>query len=131
MTVPGAEFSGTTSPEEIGEYTVRTLERQVPPSVPGIMFLSGGMSEEEASINLSVMNKAPRRGPWSLSFSYGRALQQSCLKTWLGKEENVGAAQEALLARARANSQANLGKYTPGSEKSLDAQGTFEKGYKY
>jgi len=131
MTVPSAEFPGTTSPEEIGAYTVRTLERQVPPSVPGIMFLSGGMSEEEASINLSVMNKAPRKGPWSLSFSYGRALQQSCLKTWLGKEENVEAAQEALLARARANSQANLGKYTPGAEKSLDAQGTFEKGYKY
>lgn len=131
MTVPGADFSGTTSPEEIGAYTVRTLERTVPPAVPGIMFLSGGMSEEEASINLSVMNSVSRKGPWSLSFSYGRALQQSCLKTWLGKSENVKAAQEALLARARANSQANLGKYKAGSEKSLDAMGTFEKGYKY
>lgn len=131
MVVPGSDYTGTTSPEEIGKYTVRTLERRVPSSVPGVMFLSGGMSEEEASVNLSVMNTLPRKGPWSLSFSYGRALQQSCLKTWLGKPENVKAAQEALLARARANSLANLGKYTRGSEPTLDALGTFEKGYKY
>lgn len=131
MVVPGADFSGTTSPEEIGKYTVQTLQRRVPPSVPGIMFLSGGMSEEEASVNLSVMNTLPRKGPWSLSFSYGRALQQSCLKTWLGKPENVAAAQKALLARARANSMANLGKYSAGSEPTLDSVGTFEKGYKY
>ncbi len=131
MVVPGADFTGTTSPEEIGKYTVQTLQRRVPPSVPGIMFLSGGMSEEEASVNLSVMNTLPRKGPWSLSFSYGRALQQSCLKTWLGKPENVAAAQKALLARARANSMANLGKYSAGSEPTLDSVGTFEKGYKY
>lgn len=131
MVVPGSDFTGSTSPEEIGSYTIRTLQRRVPSSVPGIMFLSGGMSEEEASINLSAMNQIPRKGPWSLSFSYGRALQQSCLKTWLGKEENVAAAQQALLARARANSQANLGKYVKGSEPSLDVVGTFEKGYKY
>lgn len=131
MVVPGSEYSGTTSPEEIGDYTIRTLERRVPSAVPGIMFLSGGMSEEEASINLSVMNSLKRKGPWSLSFSYGRALQQSCLKTWVGKPENVADAQNALLARARANSQANLGKYEKGSEPSLDKLGTFEKGYKY
>lgn len=131
MVVPGSDFSGSTSPEEIGSYTVRTLERRVPSAVPGIMFLSGGMSEEEASVNLSVMNSVERKGPWSLSFSYGRALQQSCLKTWMGKPESVTAAQNALLARARANSQANLGKYKKGSEPSLDALGTFEKGYSY
>lgn len=131
MVVPGSDFTGTTSPDEIGKYTIRTLERRVPSSVPGIMFLSGGMSEEEASVNLSAMNALDRKGPWSLSFSYGRALQQSCLKTWMGKPENVAAAQQALLARARANSLANLGKYTKGSEPSLDALGTFEKGYKY
>lgn len=131
MVVPGADFSGSTSPKEIGEYTVRTLERRVPSSVPGIMFLSGGMSEEEASVNLSTMNTVERKGPWSLSFSYGRALQQSCLKTWMGKPENVAAAQQALLSRARANSLANLGKYSKGMEPSLDAMGTFEKGYKY
>ncbi|KAI0558450.1 fructose-1,6-biphosphate aldolase [Gracilaria domingensis] len=131
MVVPGSDYTGTTSPEEIGTMTVRTLERRVPAAVPGVMFLSGGMSEEEASINLSAMNSIPRKGPWSLSFSYGRALQQSCLKSWMGKAENVPAAQQALLARARANSLANLGKYTKGSEPSLDALGTFEKGYKY
>eukprot|EP00178_Gracilaria_changii_P028203 TRINITY_DN974_c0_g1_i1.p2 TRINITY_DN974_c0_g1~~TRINITY_DN974_c0_g1_i1.p2 ORF type:complete len:358 (-),score=95.96 TRINITY_DN974_c0_g1_i1:381-1454(-) len=131
MVVPGSDYQGATSPEEIGAMTVRTLERRVPAAVPGVMFLSGGMSEEEASINLSVMNTLPRKGPWSLSFSYGRALQQSCLKSWMGKAENVAAAQQALMARARANSLANLGKYTKGSEPSLDALGTFEKGYKY
>jgi len=131
MTVPGSDFSGSTSAQEIAAYTVRTLERTVPPAVPGITFLSGGMSEEEASINLNAMNTKERKGPWSLTFSFGRALQQSCLKTWLGKPENVKDAQEALKARARANSQANLGKYKPGSEKSLDKAGTFEKGYKY
>ncbi len=56
--------------------TIQTLERTVPSAVPGITFLSGGMSEEEASVNLSVMNSIPRKGPWSLTFSYGRALQQ-------------------------------------------------------
>mmetsp|Transcript_7357 Transcript_7357/g.19624 ORF Transcript_7357/g.19624 Transcript_7357/m.19624 type:complete len:401 (+) Transcript_7357:131-1333(+) len=131
MVVPGAEWKGTIQAEDIAKYTVRTLERRVPSSVPGVTFLSGGMSEEEASINLSVMNAIPRKGPWSLTFSYGRALQQSCLKSWLGKEENVKAAQDALLARARANSLANLGKYKPGSEPTLDKQGTFEAGYKY
>eukprot|EP00188_Purpureofilum_apyrenoidigerum_P004904 Plantae.Rhodophyta-Purpureofilum_apyrenoidigerum.ctg5914.p1 GENE.Plantae.Rhodophyta-Purpureofilum_apyrenoidigerum.ctg5914~~Plantae.Rhodophyta-Purpureofilum_apyrenoidigerum.ctg5914.p1 ORF type:complete len:411 (+),score=70.14 Plantae.Rhodophyta-Purpureofilum_apyrenoidigerum.ctg5914:86-1318(+) len=131
MTVPGSDFSGSTSAEEIAAYTIRTLERTVPPAVPGITFLSGGMSEEEASINLNAMNTEARKGPWSLTFSFGRALQQSCLKTWLGKPENVKDAQEALKARARANSQANLGKYQAGSEKTLDRVGTFEKGYKY
>lgn len=131
MVVPGSDFKGTTSPKEIGKFTIRTLQRHVPAAVPGITFLSGGMSEEEASVNLSAMNALERKGPWSLTFSYGRALQQSCLKTWLGKEENIASAQEALLARARANSQANLGKYVKGSEPSLDKLGTFEKGYKY
>lgn len=131
MVVPGSDFKGTTSPEEIGMYTVRTLERTVPCAVPGVTFLSGGMSEEEASVNLSAMNAIERKGPWNLSFSFGRALQQSCLKAWLGKEENVPAAHEALLARCRANSQANLGKYVKGSEPSMDKLGTFEKGYKY
>jgi len=131
MTVPGADCKKSVKSEDVARWTVQTLERTVPAAVPGISFLSGGMSEEEASVNLSVMNALPRKGPWSLTFSYGRALQQSCLKTWLGKPENVKAAQEALLARARANSLANLGKYKAGMEKSLDKAGTFEAGYKY
>lgn len=131
MTTPGANSKQGVQPQDIAKYTIQTLERTVPTAVAGVTFLSGGMSEEEASINLSVMNSLRRHGPWSLSFSYGRALQQSCLKTWQGKEENVQAAQEAFLARARANSMANLGKYVAGSEPSLDAQGSFEAGYKY
>lgn len=130
MTLPGADCGDTVTPEKIAEYTVRTLERHVPSSVPGVMFLSGGMSEEEASINLNALNKRARKGPWSLSFSYGRALQQSCLKAWQGKQENVPAARAALMARAQANSEANLGKYVAGSQPSAD-ETLFVKGYKY
>eukprot|EP00737_Agarophyton_chilense_P005672 gb/GEZJ01009136.1/.p2 GENE.gb/GEZJ01009136.1/~~gb/GEZJ01009136.1/.p2 ORF type:complete len:124 (-),score=14.92 gb/GEZJ01009136.1/:534-869(-) len=110
--------------------TLKMLNRHVPSAVPGIMFLSGGMSEEEASINLNLMNSQPRKGPWSLSFSYGRALQQSTLKAWQGKAENLEAAQNQLKARAQANSEANLGKYVAGSQPSAD-ETLFVKGYKY
>ncbi len=80
MTVPGAECTEPVTKEKIAEYTIRTLERTVPPAVPGITFLSGGLSEEEASLYLNCMNEKPRKGPWSVTFSYGRALQQSALK---------------------------------------------------
>jgi len=130
MTVPGAENTEPVSKEKIAEYTIRTLERTVPPSVPGITFLSGGLSEEEASIYLNTMNLIKRKGPWSVTFSYGRALQQSTLKAWGGKAENIPAAQKALLARAQANSEANLGKYIAGSQPSADGT-LFVKGYKY
>jgi fructose-bisphosphate aldolase, class I len=130
MTCPGADCTEPVTSEQIARATVATLEKVVPAAVPGIMFLSGGMSEEEASVNLNTMNSFSRRGPWSLSFSYGRALQQSCLKAWQGKKENVGAAQAALMARAQANSEANLGKYKSGSQPSDDTT-LFVKGYKY
>jgi fructose-bisphosphate aldolase class I len=130
MTVPGAECTEPVSKEKIAEYTIRTLERTVPPSVPGITFLSGGLSEEEASIYLNTMNSFPRKGPWSVTFSYGRALQQSTLKTWGGKPENIPAAQKALLARAQANGEASQGKYVAGSQPSDDVT-LFVKGYKY
>lgn len=90
--------------------TARTLSRTVPPAVPGITFLSGGQSEEEATAMLAAINQVPDVAkPWKLSFSYGRALQASTLKAWLGKKENVPAAKEALLARAKANRDAALG----------------------
>lgn len=130
LTVPGAECTVPVTKEKIAEYTVRTLERSVPPAVPGITFLSGGLSEEEASIYLNTINTIKRKGPWSLTFSYGRALQQSTLKAWQGKKENVPAAQKALLARAQANSEANLGKYVAGSQPSADGT-LFVKGYVY
>jgi len=130
MTVPGADNKDPVTKEKIAEYTIRTLERTVPSAVPGITFLSGGLSEEEASIYLNTMNSFKRKGPWSVTFSYGRALQQSALKSWQGKPENVVAAQKALLARAQANSEANLGKYVAGSQPSADGT-LFVKGYVY
>ncbi|CAM9416785.1 unnamed protein product [Ectocarpus fasciculatus] len=130
MTCPGADCTEPVTPEEVAATTVNVLERHVPSAVPGVMFLSGGMSEEEASINLNLMNSTPRKGPWSLSFSYGRALQQSTLKAWQGKAENLEAAQAQLKARAQANSEANLGKYVAGSQPSAD-ETLFVKGYKY
>lgn len=74
------------------------LRRTVPPAVPGIVFLSGGQSEEEATVNMDTMNKLEVLKPWTLFFSFGRALQQTTLKTWGGKKENAGKAQEAFLA---------------------------------
>lgn len=130
MTVPGAGCTAPVTKEKIAEFTIRTLERCVPSAVPGITFLSGGLSEEEASVYLNTMNSFKRKGPWSVTFSYGRALQQSALKSWGGKAENVGKAQAALLARAQANSEANLGKYVAGSQPSADGT-LFVKGYVY
>ncbi|PWZ06026.1 Fructose-bisphosphate aldolase 5, cytosolic [Zea mays] len=98
------------SAEVIAEYTVAALRRTVPPAVPGVVFLSGGQSEEEATQNLDAMNKLEVLKPWTLSFSFGRALQQSTLKKWVGKKENVAAAQATFVIRCKANSEAALGK---------------------
>lgn len=83
----------------------------------------------EATLNLNAMNQAPN--PWQVSFSYARALQNTCLKTWGGRPENVKAAQEALLIRAKANSLAQLGKYTGEGESEEAKKGMFVKGYTY
>ncbi|KAL0443239.1 UNVERIFIED_CONTAM: Fructose-bisphosphate aldolase 5, cytosolic [Sesamum latifolium] len=130
MVTPGSD-SPKVAPEVIAEYTVTALRRTVPPAVPGIVFLSGGQSEEEATVNLNAMNKLDVLKPWTLSFSFGRALQQSTLKTWAGKKENVEKAQAAFLARCKANSEATLGKYIGGSGGDLATQSLYEKGYKY
>jgi len=115
----------------IAEYTVTALRRTVPPAVPGIVFLSGGQSEEEATVNLNAMNKLDVLKPWTLSFSFGRALQQSTLKTWSGKKENVVKAQEAFLVRCKANSEATLAKYTSSGAGRLASESLYVKGYKY
>ena len=115
MITPGKECPEKATAGDVAFYTVRTLSRTIPAAIPGINFLSGGQSEEEASQNLNAMallSGVPK--PWNLSFSYGRALQSSCLKAWLGKEENVEAAQKVLLERARGNGLATLGKYEGG-----------------
>ncbi|KAG8068813.1 hypothetical protein GUJ93_ZPchr0005g14443 [Zizania palustris] len=110
MVTPGSDAKKV-APEVIAEYTVRTLQRTVPAAVPAIVFLSGGQSEEEATLNLNAMNKLSTKKPWSLSFSFGRALQQSTLKAWAGKEENLEKARKAFLTRCKANSEATLGTY--------------------
>jgi len=129
MVTPGAECSRRAGPEEVADYTLKMLRRRVPPAVPGIMFLSGGQSELEATLNLNAMNQSPN--PWHVSFSYARALQNTVLKTWKGEEGNFQAAQEALLKRAKANSDAQLGKYSADGESADAAKGMYEKGYTY
>lgn len=92
-------------------------------------FLSGGQSEVEATLNLNAMNQSPN--PWHVSFSYARALQNTVLKTWQGRPENVEAAQKSLLVRAKANSLAQLGRYSAEGESDEAQKGMFVKGYTY
>ena len=129
MVTPGADCKDRPTPEQVAEYTLTMLRRRVPPAVPGIMFLSGGQSELESTLNLNAMNQTPN--PWHVSFSYARALQNTCLKTWGGKAENVEAAQAALIARCKANSLAQLGKYDAKGDASASEEGQFQKNYSY
>lgn len=130
MVTSGSECPQKAGCDEVAHYTTMVLYRTVPPALPGVMFLSGGQSEEEASLNLNAMNKLGPH-PFKLSFSYGRALQASCLKTWQGKVENVEAAKKVLLERAQANSEAQLGKYKGGAGGTAAASSNFEKRYVY
>jgi fructose-bisphosphate aldolase class I len=111
MVLSGKDCLEQASVEEVAERTVRTLKRTVPAAVPGIVFLSGGQSDEDATLHLNAMNKMAEDLPWRLSFSYGRALQAAPLKAWSGKTENLAAAQAVLLERAKANGLASLGRY--------------------
>ena len=122
---PSMVTAGSRSPQQVtiaqtAEQTVQTLRCHVPAAVPGIAFLSGGQSEEAATEHLNAMNDLGPH-PWQLSFSFGRALQQSALQAWRGKPENVPAAQAAYLHRARMNGLARRGGYQPGLEKELAA----------
>jgi len=130
MTVSGVEAKVKPSPEEVAKATVQTLQRVIPPAMPGVTFLSGGISEEDSSIYLNEINKLDRVGPWALTFSFSRAMQSSCLKKWGGKPENKEAAQMQLLARAKANSEASKGEYVPGSQPS-DEESLYVKNYVY
>jgi len=131
MVCPGQDCKKKYTPQEIAQATVTVLQRTVPVSVPGITFLSGGQSEEEATIHLDAMNRLPGKKPWALTFSYGRALQATVLKTWHGKEENWHAAQKALLVRAKANSEAALGKYEGGAAGADASESLYVKNYSY
>lgn len=121
MVTAGQSCTTKYTPEQIAEATVTTLARRVPPAVPGITFLSGGQSEEDATKNLNAINSHPGRKPWALTFSYGRALQASVLKAWQGKDDNVKAGQKELMIRAKANGLACMGQYKEGEFKSAAA----------
>jgi fructose-bisphosphate aldolase class I len=116
MVLSGYEASDRAGVDEVAEATLEALYKHVPAAVPGIVFLSGGQTDEDATAHLSAMNK---RGPhpWQLSFSYGRALQAPALKAWAGKPENVEAAQRAYYHRAKMNGAARTGMYAPEMER--------------
>src|SRR5579871_655007 len=115
MVVPGKKSAKRASVEEVAEKTVRVLKSCVPASVPGIAFLSGGQSDEDATAHLDAMNKAGNL-PWRLTFSYGRALQAAPQKAWAGKSENVAAGQRAFSHRACMNGLASTGEWASEME---------------
>ena len=116
MVIPGKKSGQTWTPKQVAEATVRCFLRSVPAAVPGIVFLSGGQTPEEATANLNAMN-AMGEHPWELSYSYGRALQDAALKAWQGKSANVAEAQKAFQHRGRCVSAARYGKYSAKMEK--------------
>jgi fructose-bisphosphate aldolase class I len=116
MVISGKKAAHRAGPEVVAETTLRTLRRHVPPAVPGIAFLSGGQSPEEATLHLALMNRIGGALPWSLTFSYGRALQDDALRAWGGAAGNVAAGQKQFGKRARLNGLATLGRYTAEME---------------
>ncbi len=116
MIVPGKKSAKRASVEEVAEKTLRVLKACVPAAVPGIAFLSGGQSDEEATAHLDAINKMGPL-PWRVTFSYGRALQAAPQKAWSGKSENVAAAQRAFGHRARMNGLASLGQWKADLER--------------
>lgn len=115
MVTPGKSHTSQASPEQVAEATLRVFRRVVPAAVPGIVFLSGGQTPEEATSNLNALNQNGPH-PWALSFSYGRALQEPAQKAWAGNLENGPTAQEAMHKRAKLNGAARNGRYTPDME---------------
>jgi fructose-bisphosphate aldolase class I len=120
MVLSGYSASSRAGIDEVAHATLEVLYKHVPAAVPGIVFLSGGQSDEDATVHLNAMNaRGPH--PWELSFSYGRALQAAALKAWRGEEANVQAAQAAFAHRAKMNGLARSGSYSPEMEKELVA----------
>jgi len=117
MVISGKNCSDRAGIEEVAEQTVRCLLNSVPASVPGIAFLSGGQGDEEATAHLNAMNSLGIKLPWSLTFSYGRALQHAAMQTWSGEEANVDAAQKVGGHRARMNGAASTGTYSERLER--------------
>jgi fructose-bisphosphate aldolase class I len=115
MVISGKKAANRAPPQAVAEATVRTLKRHVPPAVPGIAFLSGGQSSTEATLHLSLMNRLGPL-PWALTFSYGRALQDTALKAWGGSAATFAAGQQEFARRARLNGLAATGSYSPEME---------------
>ena len=115
MVLSGTLCARQATVTEVAQATWRCMQRAVPTAVPGIMFLSGGQSDLRATEHLDALNRIDR-APWQMSFSFGRALQAPALKAWAGRDLNVAAAQAALLHRARCNSAARFGQYSPDME---------------
>lgn len=116
MVVAGKECSRKASVKEVATATLRCLRRHVPAAVPGIVFLSGGQSARVATAHLNAINSLPDPKPWTISFSYGRALQDPALEAWRGRDENLAAGQQALHRRACFNGAASVGKYADQME---------------
>jgi len=132
MVMAGHSCTKKYTPQDVALATVTTLRRTVPAAVPGICFLSGGQSEEEASLNLNAINQVPLLRPWKLTFSYGRALQASTLSAWSGKAENKKTAQDVFCNRAKINGLASKGQYNPsGSTESASTQSLYTASYVY
>jgi len=124
MVLSGKSASNRASAEDVARYTVTCFKNTVPAAVPGIAFLSGGQSDEEATVNLDAINRyAAKVGgcPWEISFSYGRGLQAAPQKAWAGKAENVKAAQDAFFHRAKLTSAARQGQYDKSMEGAVAA----------
>lgn len=117
MVLPGEGAPARAAPAEVAQATLAVFRRTVPAAVPGIMFLSGGQGDEEATANLNAMNQDPGPRPWAISFSYGRALQAPALKAWGGIAANRAAAQQALRHRSLMNGAAARGQYRPDLER--------------
>jgi fructose-bisphosphate aldolase, class I len=119
MVLSGSDAKGRAPAAEVARRTVKCFMESVPAAVPGVVFLSGGQSDEEATVNLDAINREAQRvgAPWELSFSYGRGLQAAPQKAWAGKAENVAAAQRAYAHRARVTAAARMGTYTPEMER--------------
>ena len=117
MVVSGTQCNRPASVETVAQATVQTLARTVPAAVPGIAFLSGGQSPEQATQHLDAINRLATRLPWRLTFSFSRALQEPPLRMWAGKEDRIRQAQELFSQRVRLNSLASMGRYHPDLEK--------------
>jgi fructose-bisphosphate aldolase class I len=116
MVVSGSTCRMQASLTDVADATLRCLQRHVPVTVPGVVFLSGGQSDVASTAHLNAINKLAGAKPWKISFSYGRALQDRALATWLGNKDTCPAAQHAYYHRAKCNAAATLGKYTAAME---------------